>query len=107
MLSPTTTFPRLTASEEADIILEDIFQYDAEGMNAVLTQLCEDNGIAFDWYPNGEEVEILIIENEDELIAMYQSYLKVEDVAVAADEEPEIIEPGEPEQEIDEEFGQL
>lgn len=104
MLYPqATTFPRFTASEKANLILQDTFEYDADGMNAMLQQLCEDAGIAFDWDANGEEIDQLIIDNEDELISMYQSYLKVEGVAFSADEtpeteeEPEIIEEDEDE----------
>lgn len=111
MLYPQATeFPRLTASEEANIILQDTFQFDADGMDAMLQQLCDDAGIAFDWEANGEEIDKLIIDNEDELISMYQSYLKVEGVAFSADEtleieeEPEIEEEEEPVQEIDEDF---
>lgn len=68
------TFPRLTASEESNLILQDIFQYDSDGMNVILNDLCEENGIAFDWDLNGDEIDNLIIENEDEMILMYQNY---------------------------------
>jgi len=101
MLYPQATeFPRLTESEEANIILQDTFQYDADGMDAMLQLLCEYDGIAFDWEANGDEIDQLIIDNEDELISMYQSYLKVKSMTVSANEEetpeteedPEIIE---------------
>lgn len=85
MFALNTTFPRLSESEESHIILQDIFEYDSDGMNAILEQLCEEEGIAFDWEANGDEIDTLIIDNEDELIAMYQGYLKVE----GADETPE------------------
>lgn len=85
MFALNATFPRLTASEESNIILQDIFEYDSDGMNAILGQLCEEEGIAFDWEANGDEIDQLIIGNEDELIAMYQGYLKVE----GANETPE------------------
>lgn len=68
------TFPRMTASEESNLILQDIFQYDSDGMNVILNDLCEENGIAFDWDLNGDEIDDLIIENEDEMILMYQNY---------------------------------
>lgn len=74
MLSPAATFPRMTASEESNLILQDIFEYDSEGMNTVLGSLCEENGIAFDWDLNGEEIDDLIIENEDLISHMYQEY---------------------------------
>lgn len=74
MFAPNATFPRLTASEESNLILQDIFQYDADGMNTVLNDFCEENGIAFDWNLNGDEIDALIIDNEDELITMYQNH---------------------------------
>lgn len=70
MLYPNATeFPRLTASEEANIILQDIFD-DADTMNDVLHNLCEEAGIAFDWDANGDEIDALIIDNEDRLMDM-------------------------------------
>ena len=70
MLYPNVNeFPRMSASEEADIILQDIFD-DADTMNAVLADLCEEHGIAFDWDLNGNEIDNLIIDNEDRLLAM-------------------------------------
>lgn len=70
MLYPNATeFPRLTASEEANIILQDIFD-DADTMNDVLHNLCEEAGIAFDWDANGNEIDALIIDNEDRLMEM-------------------------------------
>lgn len=74
MLSPTATFPRMSSSEEANLILQDIFQYDAEGMNAVLADLCEQEGIAFDWEANGNEIDNLIVDNEDQMADMYDLY---------------------------------
>jgi hypothetical protein len=70
MLYPNATeFPRLTASEEANIILQDIFD-DADTMNDVLHNLCEEDGIAFDWDLNGDEIDALIIDNEDRLMTL-------------------------------------
>ena len=74
MLSPNAVFPRMSASEESNLILQDIFQYDAEGMNTVLGSLCEENAIAFDWDLNGEEIDDLIVENEDLMAQMYEGY---------------------------------
>jgi hypothetical protein len=76
MLYPNATeFPRLTASEEANIILQDVFD-DAETMNNVLQNLCEQEGIAFDWDLNGDEIDDLIIDNENVLIQMIRSDLQ-------------------------------
>lgn len=69
----TVTFPRLTASEEAHIILQDIFEYDAEGMNQILGDLCEEHGIAYDWDTNGDEIDNLIIDHEDLIGYLYET----------------------------------
>lgn len=74
MLSPASTFPRMSASEESNAILQDIFQTDAEGMNTVIGTLCEENGIAYDWELNGDEIDDLLIENEDLIVQMYEGY---------------------------------
>jgi hypothetical protein len=75
MIYPTAVdFPRLTISEESNLILQEIFEYDSEGMETVLNDFCEENGIAYDWDANGEEIDNLIVDNEDELSLMYQNY---------------------------------
>jgi ethanolamine utilization protein EutQ (cupin superfamily) len=74
MFSPNITFTRMSASEEANLILQDIFQYDSEGMSNVIGTLCEENSIAFDWELNGDEIDDLLIENEDLVSQMYESY---------------------------------
>jgi hypothetical protein len=88
MISPLATFPRMSSSEEANLILQDIFQYDAEGMNAVLSDLCEQEGIAFDWEANGNEIDNLIIENEDQMHDMYDLYQQA--FADETDEDQEV-----------------
>jgi len=88
MISPLATFPRMSSSEEANLILQDIFQYDAEGMNAVLSDLCEQEGIAFDWEANGNEIDNLIIENEDQMVDMYDLYQQA--FADETDEDQEV-----------------
>lgn len=77
MLSPASTFPRMSASEESNLILQDIFQSDAEGMNTVMGSLCEENSIAFDWELNGAEIDELLIDNEDLVAQMYESYQSI------------------------------
>jgi hypothetical protein len=69
----------MTASEECNHILQDIFQYDAEGMNQIVGDLCEEHGIAYDWETNGDEIDNLVIDNEDLLIHLYESSQNVED----------------------------
>jgi len=81
MLSPNAVFPRMFASEEANLILQDIFQTDAEGMNTVMGSLCEENSIAYDWDLNGSEINELLIDNEDLVAQMYEGYLSVNSAA--------------------------
>lgn len=88
MISPLATFPRMSASEESNLILQDVFEYDSEGMNLILGSLCEENGIAYDWELNGDEIDNLIIDNEDLIAHMYQEYQNpevAEEVIVASD----------------------
>lgn len=73
-MNATAEFPTLTASEESNLILQDIFEYDLDGMNAVLEAFFADQGIAMDWEINGDEMDDLIVECEDELHTMYQMY---------------------------------
>lgn len=75
MISPSAQFPRLTASEESDLILKNIFEYDKEGMNFVLESLCAEEGIPYDWETVGDEIDNLVIENEDLIALMYEDYL--------------------------------
>jgi hypothetical protein len=67
----------MSASEEANLILQDIFQTDAEGMSNVIGTLCEEIGIAYDWELNGDEIDDLLIENEDLVAQMYEDYLNL------------------------------
>ena len=64
----------LTASQESDVILKDIFESDSEGMNAVMQEFCEDEAIALDWELNGPELDELLIENEDRIRVLYSDY---------------------------------
>lgn len=75
MITPIAEFPRMTASEECNAILQDVFEYDKEGMDAVLESLCSAEGIAYDWETVGDEIDSLVIENEDALYLMYEEYL--------------------------------
>lgn len=75
MISPVAKFPRLTASEECNLILQDIFEYDKEGMDAVLESLCAEEGIPYDWETVGDEIDNLVIEHEDVIALMYNEYL--------------------------------
>lgn len=77
MLSPNAVFPRMSSSEESNLILQDIFQTDSEGMNTVVGSLCEENSIAYDWELNGSEIDELLIDNEDLVAQMYEGYLSV------------------------------
>ena len=98
MFAPNATFPRMSASEESNLILQETFEYDSEGMNIVLGNLCEENGIAFDWNSNGEEIDDLIIENEDLIAHMYESYQNpevAEEDTVTSDETDETDETDE------------
>ena len=73
-MNATAEFPTLTASEESNLILQDVFECDQDGMNAVLEAFFADQGIAMDWDLNGDEMDDLIIEHEDELHTMYQMF---------------------------------
>ena len=65
----------LTASQECDVILKDIFEpLDSKGMNAVMQEFCEDEAIALDWELNGPELDELLIENEDHIRVLYSDY---------------------------------
>lgn len=66
--------PTLTATEEADLILDDIFEQDYDGQISVISQLCDYFGIA-QCPENEDEIEDLVIENEDLIAQMYQDYL--------------------------------
>ena len=66
--------PTLTATEEADLILDDIFEQDYDGQISVISQLCDYFGIAL-CPENEDEIEDLVIENEDLIARMYQDYL--------------------------------
>jgi hypothetical protein len=66
--------PTLTAEEEANLILDDIFDQDYDGQMAVIAELCDDYGIA-QCPENEDEITDLVIENEDLVAQMYQDYL--------------------------------
>lgn len=68
------SIPTLTAAEEVDLILDDIFDQDYDAQVAVIAQLCEEFGIA-QCPENEEEIQDLVIENEDLISQMYQDYL--------------------------------
>ncbi len=68
------SIPTLTAVEEAELILDDVFDQDYDGQIAVIAQLCEEFGIA-QCPENEEEIQDLVIENEDLLYQMYEDYL--------------------------------
>lgn len=98
MFAPNATFPRMTASEESNLILQEIFEYDSEGMNLILNELCEENGIAFDWDSNGAEIDNLIIDNEDEIQELYRNYqiqTEISDVPEIAEEAVETVDSSE------------
>jgi len=67
-------FPTLSPTEEADLILDDIFGQDYDGQIAVISLLCDDYGIA-QCPENEDEITDLVIENEDLVAQMYQEYL--------------------------------
>jgi|LauGreDrversion4_2_1035121.scaffolds.fasta_scaffold04348_10 hypothetical protein len=68
------SIPTLTSEEEANLILDDIFDQDYDGQMSVIAGLCDDFGIAH-CPENEDEVLDLIIENEDLIYRMYQDYL--------------------------------
>lgn len=75
LMNATLDFPRLTASEEAELILQDVFDEGEEDIQlSVLEALCAEEGIAFDWEANGSEIEEIIIEREDDIYMMADSY---------------------------------
>lgn len=65
----------MSSSEECNYILQDVFEYDSEGMNLILEELCKGNNISFDWETYGNEIDNLVIDNEDALHLMYKDYL--------------------------------
>ena len=74
-MNATAEFPRLTATEEAELILQDVFGEDEDDIKlSVLEALCSEEGIAFDWDLNGSEIENIIIEREDDLYTMADQY---------------------------------
>lgn len=76
----------LTAQEEANLVLDDIFGDDPEMIQNVLQTLCEENAVEYD----SEEMYDLILDNEESLRAQYQPDL-------SSDEEIEDEETGEEE----------
>ncbi len=66
--------PTLSPTEEADLILDDIFDQDYDGQISVISLLCNDYGIA-QCPENEDEITDLVIENEDLIAQMYQEYL--------------------------------
>jgi hypothetical protein len=66
--------PTLTTTEEADLILDDIFGQDHDGQLAVIFMLCEQFDI--EQSPENEDkIEDLVVEHEDLIAKMYQNYL--------------------------------
>ena len=66
--------PTLTTQEEVDLILDDIFDQDYDGQIAVISQLCDDFGVA-QCPENEDEIQDLIVEHEDLVESMYKNYL--------------------------------
>lgn len=64
----------LTTTEEADLILDDIFDQDYDGQLAVIALLCDYFAIA-QCPENEDEIEDLIVENEYLISQMYKDYL--------------------------------
>lgn len=78
-------FPRLTAADEADLILQDVFGDDeADVQLSVLEALCTEEGIPFKWQQKGkgkdkelanwDAIVEMIIEREDDLYVMAEQY---------------------------------
>jgi hypothetical protein len=66
--------PTLTTTEEADLILDDIFDQDHDGQLAVISMLCEQFDIE-QCPENEDQIEDLVVEHEDLISQMYQNYL--------------------------------
>ena len=71
MIYPTTELPRLSAEEEAALILSDIFGDDKEAEDAALLELSIEYSTE-----TQEELNEIIVENES---AIYERYLQAED----------------------------
>jgi hypothetical protein len=66
---------QMTIQEEADLIISDVFGDDYSNRGIVIQELCEENGIAYDPDLNGDEINKLIIDNEDDLYMRYTDHL--------------------------------
>jgi hypothetical protein len=66
--------PTLTTTEEADLILDDIFDRDYDGQVAVISMLCDQFDIE-QCPENQDQIDDLVVENEDLIAQMYQNYL--------------------------------
>lgn len=82
-MNATAEFPRLTATEEAELILQDVFGEDEDDIKlSVLEALCSEEGIPFKWQKKGNDMELAnwdliveaIIEREDDLYTMAEQY---------------------------------
>lgn len=83
-MNATLDFPRLTASEEAELILQDVFGDETDVQLSVLEALCAEEGIPFQWQQKGnskdkelanwDAIVEAIIEREDDLYMMADQY---------------------------------
>lgn len=84
-MNATLDFPRLTATEEAELILQDVFDEDETDIKlSVIEALCAEEGIPFKWQKikgtndkelaHWDDIVEAIIEREDDLYLMADSY---------------------------------
>lgn len=84
-MNATLDFPRLTATEEAELILQDVFDEDETDIKlSVIEVLCAEEGIPFEWQAKGkgkdkelahwDDIVEAIIEREDDLYLMADAY---------------------------------
>lgn len=66
--------PTISATEEADLILDDIFDQDYDGQLAVISMLCEQFDVE-QCPENQDQIDDLVVEHEDLISKMYQNYL--------------------------------
>lgn len=72
------SIPQLTIEEEADLILNDVFLDDTTGQAECLSRLAELQGQVCSKM-NQSEINDMIIDNEDDLHALYDDYLTTQD----------------------------
>lgn len=67
------TIQQLTLEEESDLILNDVFDDDTDAQVPCLTELATLHNLDYSTMTQ-EEIQDLVVENEDDLYALYDNY---------------------------------